>query len=64
MSTEPPERYVEAPLLVWIDRGAFLLRRIEACTQYETYRSETVTTYDPAFGVPIGDDELLFASPG
>jgi hypothetical protein len=62
---EPPlERWVRGPRVVWIDRGSFLLRRIEECTQYETFRTETVTTYDPAFGVPIGEDELNFDPPG
>jgi hypothetical protein len=58
-----PERHVEGPLTLWIDRGTFLIRRIEEYTQYETYRSEEVTTYESAFSVPISEDELRFDPP-
>jgi hypothetical protein len=58
------ERWANAPTLCWIDRESFLIRRIKDATQWETFGSETVTTYDPAFGVPIGEDELRFDPPG
>jgi hypothetical protein len=61
---QPPERAVDGPLTLWIDRGTFLLRRIEEQVHYETYRTETVTTYEPAMGVTIGEDELRFDPPG
>ena len=58
-----PERAERSPLTVWIDRDTFLIRRIEAATQFETFRTETVTDYTPAVGVPLGDAELLFDIP-
>jgi hypothetical protein len=60
---QPMEKWVHSPQLVWIDRGTFQIRRIEDATQYDSFRAETVTTYEPAFGVTISEDELRFAPP-
>ena len=58
-----PERAKHSPLTVWIDRGTFLIRRIEAANQFETFRTETVTDYMPAVGIRLSDEELLFDVP-
>jgi hypothetical protein len=58
-----PERSVDGPTTLWIDRGTFLLRRIEESTQFETFRTESVTTYQPAVDIPISDEELRFDPP-
>jgi hypothetical protein len=64
LTGQPPEREVAGPLTLWIDRGTFLLRRIEEQVQYETYRTETITTYEPAMGIRIGEGEVRFDPPG
>jgi hypothetical protein len=55
-----PERFEDSPITIFIDYRTFLVRRIEIATQFETYRTETVTEYDPAIGVLITDDQLRF----
>jgi hypothetical protein len=58
-----PERAEHSPLTLWIDCDTLLIRRIEAATQFETFRTETVTDYTPTVGVALSDDELLFGAP-
>jgi hypothetical protein len=57
------ERSKSGPLTLWIDRDKLLLRRIEEQTEFETFRTERVTTYEPAVGFPVGEDELRFDPP-
>ena len=57
------EQAVEGPLTLWIDRGTFLIRRMEQQTQFDTFRTEEVTTYEPAVGIQISEDELRFNPP-
>jgi hypothetical protein len=59
----PMERAVESPETVWVDRGTFLIRRIEEATQFETFRTEEVTEYEPAVGVTVREEELRFDPP-
>jgi hypothetical protein len=59
----PLERSSEDPLTLWIDRGTFLLRRIEEHTRFETFRTEQITTYEPVVGIPISEEELRFDPP-
>jgi outer membrane lipoprotein-sorting protein len=58
-----PERAENGPITLWIDRGTLLVRRIEHQTQFETFRTEQVTEYEPAVGVTIADEELRFDPP-
>jgi hypothetical protein len=57
------ERSERSPTTVWIDRGTLLIRRVEWATQFETFRTETVTDYNPGIGVLLSDDELRFGAP-
>jgi hypothetical protein len=63
LTGRPPERAERSPLILWIDRGTLLVRRIEEQTRFETFRTEGVTTYEAAVGAAITDDELRFAPP-
>ena len=58
-----PERSKHSPVTVWIDCGTLLVRRIEDAVQFETFRTENVTEYEPAIGVTLSDDELQFDAP-
>jgi hypothetical protein len=58
------ERCVDGPVTLWIDRGTFLVRRIEDHAQFETFRVEKVTTSEPATGILVREDELRFDPPG
>jgi hypothetical protein len=58
-----PERAEMGPLTMWIDRGTLLVRRIEEQVRFETFRTEDVTTYEPAVGIHISESELRFDPP-
>ncbi|MEX2553265.1 MAG: hypothetical protein WD627_09760 [Actinomycetota bacterium] len=58
-----PEHSEESPPILWIDRESLLLRRLDEQTRLETYRTENVTSYEPAVDVAIADDELAFDPP-
>ncbi len=57
------ERAEEGPVTVWVDRGTFLVRRVEEATRFETFRTEEVTEYEPEVGVAVGEEELRFDPP-
>ena len=42
-----PESSTHGPTVVWIDRETFLLRRIEEQTKFETFGTQSTTTYEP-----------------
>src|SRR5436305_1218819 len=63
VSGRPPERSENSPLTLWVDRRQLLIRRIEIDVRFETFRTETVTEYNPSIGVTIADDELQFGAP-
>jgi hypothetical protein len=58
-----PERAESSPLTFWVDRGTFLIRRIESRTRFETFSTEKVTTYRPEVDVAVSDEELAFDPP-
>lgn len=47
----------------WIDRATFLLRKVEEGRTFDTYRSESTTTYSPEFNVDIPAAQLAFGAP-
>jgi hypothetical protein len=51
------------PLTLWIDRGTFLIRRIEESVRSGAYSWETVITYEPRVGVQISEAVLRFDPP-
>ncbi len=48
---------------LWIDRSTLLLRKVEENRTFDTYRSESTTTYTPELNVEIPSDELAFSAP-
>jgi hypothetical protein len=52
------------PVTAWIDRGTLLVRRMEEGGRFDTFRTESLTEYEPEVGVTITDDELRFDPPG
>ncbi|MBN9520994.1 hypothetical protein J0H58_21140 [bacterium] len=63
LTGRPPQRAEHSPLTLWVDRGTFLLRRIDESVRFETFRTETVTTYEPQVGVRIPEEDLRFDPP-
>jgi hypothetical protein len=51
------------PETLWIDRSTFLLRRIDEQTQFDDFRTESITTYEPLVDVEIADSQLRFDPP-
>src|SRR5262249_61842892 len=60
LTGHPPPWAERLPPIIWVDRGTFLIRRIERPMRFETFRTVTVTEYRPAIGVNITDRELQF----
>jgi len=48
---------------VWVDRASFLIRKVEETRTFETYTSESTTTYAPETDVEIPDGQLAFGAP-
>jgi hypothetical protein len=46
-----------------IDRSSFLLRKVEESRTFDSYRSESTTTYTPELDVDIPADQLTFVPP-
>lgn len=47
-------------ITVWVDRARLLLRKVEEVRTLSTYRTVTVTLYEPEMDVPIPEGELAF----
>lgn len=56
-------RAEHGPRTLWVDRGTLLIRRIDEAVNFETFSTETVTTYAPKVGVAISEDDLRFDPP-
>jgi hypothetical protein len=50
-------------ITLWIDRVKLLLRKVEDRKTFETYESESITTYTPGFDVEIPAEELTYNPP-
>ena len=50
-------------LVVWIEKQTLLVRRIDRQNQFETFRTESTTTYSPAINGDISEDMLEFGAP-
>lgn len=53
----------ENSVTVWIDQQSYLVRRVEEANVYDTFRTETVTTYSPEINARISSQELEFGAP-
>jgi hypothetical protein len=47
----------------WIDRGSYLLRKVEDARTLDTYTSLITTTYEPEIDVDVPAGQLAFAPP-
>jgi hypothetical protein len=54
---------IRGPETLWIDRTTFLLRRIDKQTQFDDFRTESTTTYEPTLDFAIADNRLEFDPP-
>ena len=50
-------------ITLWIDRTTLLLRKVEDRKTFETYDSESITTYSPEVDVEIPPEQLTFKPP-
>ena len=51
------------PITLWIDKKSYLLRRIDEQAQFDNFRTEQTTTYDPIINEQITDKMLKFDPP-
>jgi outer membrane lipoprotein-sorting protein len=51
------------PQTLWIDKSSLLLLRIDTETQFESFREESTTTYEPMIDAQISDKQLQFEPP-
>jgi hypothetical protein len=58
---DPPTEF--APVVLWIDRGTQLLRKVEGRQRLPFGESVQVATYQPAVNAPVPDGELAFDAP-
>ena len=53
----------EESVTLWIDRVAFLIRKVQETRTFDTYTSESTTTYNPDVDVEIPAAQLAFGAP-
>jgi hypothetical protein len=51
------------PTILWIDKKSFLLRRIDSRIDFDKFRTEETTTYEPAIDGEVADSLLKFDRP-
>jgi outer membrane lipoprotein-sorting protein len=56
-------KYAGRPRTLWVDKKAFLVRRIDAQYKYDNCRVEQTTTYDPVIDKEITEKLLEFNPP-
>jgi outer membrane lipoprotein-sorting protein len=52
-----------SPTTIWIDKATYLIRRIDSSHQFEDFRTEDTTTYEPEINGDIPDKLLEFDPP-
>jgi hypothetical protein len=55
--------YAKSPLIVWIEKGTYLLRRIEKKHRFEDFCTETTINYYPEINEEVTEQMLVFAPP-
>jgi outer membrane lipoprotein-sorting protein len=55
--------FVDNPERIWIDKETFLIRRIDTQVEFDDFRTDETTTYDPAINEEIADSKLAFDPP-
>jgi outer membrane lipoprotein-sorting protein len=56
-------KFVASLMTVWIDKKTFLVRGIDTQNQFDNFRTEDTTTYDPMIDGEITDKMLEFDPP-
>jgi len=56
-------QYGDNPITLWIDKKSYLVRRIDEQAEFDNFRTETTTTYDPTVDGKIADEMLEFGPP-
>jgi hypothetical protein len=54
---------LDESVTLWIDRATSLLRKVEENRTFETYHSESTTTYTPEINVEVPAADLAFGAP-
>ncbi|MDD5304080.1 MAG: hypothetical protein PHS14_13345 [Elusimicrobia bacterium] len=55
--------YLDSPVVIWIDKKTFLIRRIDSSLKGKDSRADDTTTYEPAMDRNIPDKLLRFETP-
>jgi len=53
----------DAPIILWIEKDSFLIRKIEEKHKFDDFRTEETTEYKPKINIEIPDDALKFNPP-
>jgi hypothetical protein len=48
---------------IWIDKQSYLVRRVDESNVYDSFSTDTVTTYSPEINVEIPSELLEFGAP-
>ena len=63
MAVRQPQNTVRGPQTLWIDKATLLLRRVDEQTTFETFQTETTTTYEPVINGTVSEELLTFNPP-
>jgi outer membrane lipoprotein-sorting protein len=55
--------YAGTPITLWIEKKAFLVLRIDSQNQFDDFRTEGTTVYEPVVDSEITDEMLMFDPP-
>jgi len=56
-------KYAGNPAVVWVDKQTFLVRRIDSRSEFDNFRTERTTLYDPVIDLEVDNELLEFNSP-
>jgi outer membrane lipoprotein-sorting protein len=56
-------KFGDHPVTLWIEKTSFLVRRIDEQVNFDNFRTEQTTTYDPTIDKEIADNLLEFDPP-
>lgn len=62
LTGEEPEQAMHGPLLLWIEKETYLIRRLDMEKRFTTFRTEVTTTYEARIGIRIEEDKLRFGN--
>lgn len=55
-------KYADDPIIIWIDKESYLVRRIDETSTYDDFTADHTTTYDPVVNDEISPTLLEFRS--